>query len=309
MVLYSLIRIFAAIKDTLVTKKHLIQLFEDKNVRTVWDEEQQKWYFSIVDVCHVLTESKDYQTARKYWNKLKQRLKEEGNESVTNCNQLKMESPKDGKMRLTTMNELKVSWLGMMKRLLLIMMLWGVGAVSIQAQQKEISHIETTKNWYYVYDESGKKIKTLYRNGYGDIKGWGKDFFVTKRGAYYLICDAEGKMLKTLGAQSVGEVISVSSSTFTSQLGVWIFTWIRQESESIQEAHKSDMVNKNAKEKPAFLLHFSRFFVTLEEIAGFLCIKAVPRIEKKIGLRTGDRSVFSNIKVVGNDEVITGKKT
>ena len=208
-----------------MTKKHLIQLFEDRTVRTVWDEEQQKWYFSIVDVCHVLTESKDYQTARKYWNKLKQRLKEEGNESVTNCNQLKMESPKDGKMRLTTMNELKVSWLGMMKRLLLIMMLWGVGAVSIQAQQKEISHIETTKNWYYVYDESGKKIKTLYRNGYGDIKGWGKDFFVTKRGAYYLICDAEGKTLKTLGAQSVGEVISVSSSTFTSQLGVWIFTW------------------------------------------------------------------------------------
>ena len=84
-----------------MTKKHLIQLFEDRKVRTVWDEEQQKWYFSIVDVCHVLTDSKDYQTARKYWNKLKQRLKEEGNESVTNCNQLKMESPKDGKMRLT----------------------------------------------------------------------------------------------------------------------------------------------------------------------------------------------------------------
>ena len=134
MVLYSLIRIFAAIKDTLMTKKHLIQLFEDRKVRTVWDEEQQKWYFSIVDVCHVLTESKDYQTARKYWNKLKQRLKEEGNESVTNCNQLKMESPKDGKMRLTTMNELKVSWLGRMKRLLLIVMLWGIGAVSMQAQ-------------------------------------------------------------------------------------------------------------------------------------------------------------------------------
>ena len=58
-----------------------------------------------------------------------------------------------------------------------------------------------------------------------------------------------------------------------------------------------------------FVLYFSRLFVTLEEFAGFLCIKAVPRIEKKIGLRTGDRSVFSNIKVVGNDEVITGKKT
>ena len=54
-----------------MTKKQLIQLFEDRKVRTVWDDELQKWFFSIVDVCHVLTDSKDYQTARKYWNKLK----------------------------------------------------------------------------------------------------------------------------------------------------------------------------------------------------------------------------------------------
>ena len=98
----------------------------------------------------------------------------------------------------------------------------------IQAQQKEISYIETTKNWYYIYDDSGKKIKTLNRSGIGDIKGWGKDFFVTKRGTFYLICDAEGKTQKTLGAQSVGEVISVSSSTFTSRLGVWIYTWNKE---------------------------------------------------------------------------------
>ena len=101
-------------------------------------------------------------------------------------------------------------------------------AMTTQAQQKEIAYIETTKNWYYIYDESGKKIKTLYRNGIGDIKGWGKDFFVTRRGAFYLICDAEGKTLKTLGAQSVGEVVSVSSSTFTSRLGVWIYTWNKE---------------------------------------------------------------------------------
>ena len=110
-----------------------------------------------------------------------------------------------------------------MKKLFTIVLL--LVTLTMQAQQKEISHIETTKNWYYIYDESGKKIKTLYRSGIGDIKGWGKDFFVTKRGAYYLICDAEGKTLKTLGAQSVGEVISVSSSTFTSRLGVWVYTW------------------------------------------------------------------------------------
>ena len=97
MVFYSLIRIFAVSKDAVMTKKHLIQLFEDRKVRTVWDEEQEKWYFSIVDVCGVLTESKD-PTA--YWRKLKQRLKEEGNETVTNCHALKLRAA-DGKMRLT----------------------------------------------------------------------------------------------------------------------------------------------------------------------------------------------------------------
>ena len=61
---------------------------------------REKWYFSIVDVVDVLTDSKDALTARKYWNKLKQRLKEEGNETVTNCHQLKMRAA-DGKMRLT----------------------------------------------------------------------------------------------------------------------------------------------------------------------------------------------------------------
>ena len=101
-------------------------------------------------------------------------------------------------------------------------------ATVLLAQQKHISYIETTKNWYYIYDESGKKIKTLYRNGVGEIKGWGNDFFVTKRGAYYLIYDAEGKVLKTLGAQLIGEVVSVSGSTFTSRLGVWIYTWNKE---------------------------------------------------------------------------------
>lgn len=73
-----------------------IQLFEDKRIRTAWDEEKEEWYFSIVDVAGVLTESPDYNTGRKYWNKLKQRLKEEGNELVTFCHQLKMTAA-DGK--------------------------------------------------------------------------------------------------------------------------------------------------------------------------------------------------------------------
>ena len=80
--------------------KNKIKLFEQSQVRAIWDEEAEKWWFSVVDIIAILTEQQDDLTARKYWNKLKQRLKEEGNETVTNCHQLKM-SAKDGKMRLT----------------------------------------------------------------------------------------------------------------------------------------------------------------------------------------------------------------
>ncbi|MEA1786659.1 Bro-N domain-containing protein [Arenibacter sp. GZD96] len=81
-------------------KKTAIKLFEDKKVRTAWNEEEEKWYFSIVDIIAILTEQDDFQKARKYWNKLKERLKVEGNETVTNSHQLKMQAA-DGKMRLT----------------------------------------------------------------------------------------------------------------------------------------------------------------------------------------------------------------
>ena len=74
-----------------------IQLFENKKVRTAWDEEKQEWYFSIVDICGILTEQPDYDGARKYWKVLKGRLIAEGFELVSNCYQLKMVSPKDGK--------------------------------------------------------------------------------------------------------------------------------------------------------------------------------------------------------------------
>ena len=80
--------------------KNEIQLFEDQKIRVAWDAEREEWYFSIVDVAGVLTDSPDYNTGRKYWNKLKQRLKDEGNELVTNCHQLKMRAA-DGKNRLT----------------------------------------------------------------------------------------------------------------------------------------------------------------------------------------------------------------
>ena len=80
-----------------MTQKQAVQLFEEKRVRTVWDSDLEKWYFSVVDVVEVLTESRD---ATAYWRKLKQRLKEEGNETVTNCHGLKLRAA-DGKMRLT----------------------------------------------------------------------------------------------------------------------------------------------------------------------------------------------------------------
>ena len=80
-----------------MTQKESIRLFEERKVRAIWDDEQEEWYFSIVDVIQILTDSAD---GRKYWNKLKQRLKEEGSELVTNCHQLKLRST-DGKMRLT----------------------------------------------------------------------------------------------------------------------------------------------------------------------------------------------------------------
>src|ERR1035437_2345829 len=80
-----------------MTKETAIKLFNDRKIRTHWDEEQEKWYFSIVDVVGVLTDSSN---TRKYWSVLKTRLKEEESELATNCSQLKMQSS-DGKMYLT----------------------------------------------------------------------------------------------------------------------------------------------------------------------------------------------------------------
>ncbi|MFM9948471.1 MAG: Bro-N domain-containing protein [Saprospiraceae bacterium] len=78
-------------------KKEGIKIFEEQSVRALWDEQEEKWYFSIVDIVRVLTDSVD---STAYWRKLKQRLREEGNETVTNCHGLKMQAP-DGKMRMT----------------------------------------------------------------------------------------------------------------------------------------------------------------------------------------------------------------
>ena len=95
-------------------ENNAIQLFEDQKIRVAWDAEREEWYFSIVDVVGVLTGSPDYNTGRKYWNKLKQRLKEEGSELVTNCYQLKMghgcRTGQSPQRRLQMRNESKLSY-------------------------------------------------------------------------------------------------------------------------------------------------------------------------------------------------------
>ena len=92
--------------------------------------------------------------------------------------------------------------------------------LAAQAQRQQISYIEETKNWYYVYDEQGMRI--------GELRGWGSDFFVAKRYSYYYICDAKGNTLKTMSASNVGEIVGVSNSTITTRKGSWIFTWSKE---------------------------------------------------------------------------------
>jgi len=84
-----------------MTQRNAIKVFEDRHVRSLWDDEKEEWYFAVVDVIAVLTDSENPQV---YWRVLKKRLKEEGNETVTNCNAFKMCAP-DGKMRMTDVDD------------------------------------------------------------------------------------------------------------------------------------------------------------------------------------------------------------
>lgn len=110
----------------------------------------------------------------------------------------------------------------MKKWLIVLMTLLTVGAY---AQRQQISYIEETKNWYYVYDETGKKIGGLSRSSVGELKGWGSDFFVARYYSYYRIYDAKGKVLKAMNVSDVGEIVGVSGNTITSRKGCWIFVW------------------------------------------------------------------------------------
>lgn len=112
-----------------------------------------------------------------------------------------------------------------MKKLLFTLTLL-CSIVGLKAQS--ISHIETTKNWYYIYDQNGKKIKTL-STGQGELKGYSSTFYIIKQGsAFYVTYDVNGKRLHTFGAASVGEILAVGGDTFTSRQGAWIHTWSKE---------------------------------------------------------------------------------
>ena len=122
-----------------------------------------------------------------------------------------------------------------MKKLLLSIVLL-LSVTNLQAQS--ISHIETTKNWYYIYDQDGKKIKTL-SSTIGELQGFSASFFVVKSSSWYYIYDANGKKTKTLSESTVGKVLSVSGETFTSQVGSWIYTWSKEGKKiSTRSAHQ-----------------------------------------------------------------------
>ena len=100
-----------------------------------------------------------------------------------------------------------------------------LSVVGIKAQS--ISHIETTKNWYYIYDQDGKKIRTL-STSQGKLEGYSSSFYIIKQGrAFFITYDVNGKRLHTFGASSVGEILGVAGDTFTSRMGSWIYTWTK----------------------------------------------------------------------------------
>ncbi len=112
-----------------------------------------------------------------------------------------------------------------MKKLLTILVLL-LSVLTIKAQS--ISHIETTKSWYYIYDQTGKKIKTI-STSQGELKGFSSTFYILKQGSgFYVTYDVSGKRLHTFSVSSVGEILGVTGDTFTSCKGAWVYVWSKE---------------------------------------------------------------------------------
>ncbi len=98
---------------------------------------------------------------------------------------------------------------------------------SLNIQAQNISYVETTRSWYYIYDASGKKTGTL-SGSVGELVGYGSEFLVVKTRSWYYLYDGKGRKLKGLSRSVVGEVVAVSGNTFTSRNGSWLYTWDKE---------------------------------------------------------------------------------
>lgn len=109
-----------------------------------------------------------------------------------------------------------------MRRLLAIILL--ICSFSI-IMAEQISSVENSGSWVYLYNSSGKKYKSLSSSSVGVVKGYSSSFFVSEQGSWIYLYDADGKRYKSLSKSSVGDVIGVAGDTFTSRQGNWIYTW------------------------------------------------------------------------------------
>ena len=109
-----------------------------------------------------------------------------------------------------------------MKKLLLLFLLVMFG---LSSKAEQISSVETSGSWVYIYNSQGKKYKTLSVSTVGTIKGYSSSFFVSESGSWIYLWDADGKKIKTMSKSTVGDVIGVAGDTFTSKNGSWIYTW------------------------------------------------------------------------------------
>ena len=110
-----------------------------------------------------------------------------------------------------------------MKRIILPMIL--AMTCSSLCHAELISNVETAGNWIYLYDEKGKKYKTMSASSAGTVMGFSNTFFVTKNGNWIYLYDTEGKRYKTMSVSSTGDIIGVAGDTFTTRHGNWIYTW------------------------------------------------------------------------------------
>ena len=112
-----------------------------------------------------------------------------------------------------------------MRKFLLLTLLI-IGGIVMNAEQ--ISSVDTSGSWIYLYNSQGKKYKTLSVSTVGTVKGYSANFFVSENGSWIYIWDSEGKKINTLSKNTVGDVIGVAGDTFTSRNGSWIYTWSKE---------------------------------------------------------------------------------